>query len=129
VVLNMGTRWHGCVQCLAVTLWICGCTLKQESQVQSTNRTAKELYENCVSAMVAGVCAATSGSSSAKQASGTVLVAGVGRVDAKFYVKLREAGSSMCELITEPCTDDWEGSKCKTVRALWSAKPGPIVSP
>jgi hypothetical protein len=48
-----------------------------------------------------------------------VLIAGVGRVDAKAYRALREAGEGMCAQVQTTCGAAWEGAPCHTARALW----------
>jgi hypothetical protein len=72
--------------------------------------------------MVRSACvAAKDASTSPPPASPVVMLAGVGAVDARFYARLRAAGDSMCETLIEPCGKSWDGSECKTARALWSA--------
>ena len=72
--------------------------------------------------MVRSACVADKDTSTAKPtSSAVVMLAGVGAVDAQFYAKLRAAGDSMCEVLVQPCEKSWEGSECRTARALWSA--------
>lgn len=78
------------------------------------------LHTRCVEAMVRNACAATDRTTPAKpDSSPVVMIAGVGAVDARFYVALRDAGDQMCGQIVQPCNDAWEGSACRTARALW----------
>lgn len=82
------------------------------------------LHSRCVEAMVRNACAATDRSTPAKpEASPVVMIAGVGAVDARFYVALRDAGDQMCGQIVQPCNESWEGSACRTARALWPEAP------
>ena len=48
-----------------------------------------------------------------------VVIAGVGRVDAKAYRALREAGEGMCAQVQTSCGAAWDGAPCHTARALW----------
>ena len=82
----------------------------------------RSLHARCVEAMVRSACVADKDTSTAKPtSSAVVMLAGVGAVDAQFYAKLRAAGDSMCEVLVQPCEKSWEGSECRTARALWSA--------
>ena len=46
-----------------------------------------------------------------------VLIAGVGRVDAKAYRALRLAGEGMCAQVQTSCGTAWEGAPCRTARS------------
>jgi hypothetical protein len=50
---------------------------------------------------------------------GYVLVAGVGRINADSYLKIRNAGDQMCAVVRDVCTADFNGQDCKAARALW----------
>jgi hypothetical protein len=83
----------------------------------------RSLHGLCVEAMVRSACVAMKDSSASNStpASPVVMLAGVGAVDARFYAKLRAAGETMCEVLVQPCEESWDGSECRTARALWSA--------
>ena len=76
------------------------------------------LYNGCVEAMLRSTCRAMNDKSELPT-SEVVLIAGVGRVDAKAYRALREAGEGMCEQVQTSCGSAWEGAPCRTARALW----------
>ena len=76
------------------------------------------LYNGCVEAMLRSTCRAMNDKSELP-ASEVVLIAGVGRVDAKAYRALREAGEGMCAQVQTSCGASWEGAPCRTARALW----------
>jgi hypothetical protein len=69
--------------------------------------------------MVRSACAAQQDRNGPSQPAGTVLVAGVGAIDARFYAQLRDAGDAMCGQLIQPCDEHWEGPECVTARALW----------
>jgi hypothetical protein len=73
----------------------------------------------CVQAMLRSTCRVMNDTSKDMPVSEVVLIAGVGRVDAKSYRALREAGDGMCAQIQASCGSDWEGAQCRTARALW----------
>jgi hypothetical protein len=76
------------------------------------------IYNGCVEAMLRSTCQAMNDKSELP-ASEVVLIAGVGRVDAKAYRALREAGEGMCAQVQSSCGALWEGAPCRTARALW----------
>jgi hypothetical protein len=76
------------------------------------------VHGGCVQEMVRSTCRVLNDQSPVP-ASEVVLVAGVGRVDAKSYQALREAGEGMCAQVQTACGGDWEGAPCRTARALW----------
>ena len=83
------------------------------------------IYNGCVTAMLRSACQAMNDKSELP-ASEVVLIAGVGRVDAKAYRALREAGEGMCAQVQTSCGALWEGAPCRTARALWG---GPAHKP
>ena len=122
-------RWRpvtsATVLCTLLTT-LAACNGRERSAVQDTAVTAARspelaaLHARCVEAMVRNACAATDRSTPAKpESSPVVMIAGVGAVDARFYVALRDAGDQMCGEIVQPCSDAWDGSACRTARALW----------
>jgi hypothetical protein len=76
------------------------------------------IYNGCVTAMLRSACLAMNDKSELP-VSEVVLIAGVGRVDAKSYRALREAGEGMCSQVQSSCGAAWEGAPCRTARALW----------
>ena len=52
----------------------------------------------------------------------TVLIAGVGRIDAQAYRALRESGDAMCGVARAACEREWDGASCRGARALWSTQ-------
>lgn len=101
------------------------------------------MHEACVNAMVASACqvmvgptpgrsqvepapsggSARGGAGSAPiDAAPTVLIAGVGRIDARAYRELRESGDAMCGVARAACERDWDGASCRGARALWSTQ-------
>jgi hypothetical protein len=78
----------------------------------------KAIHDGCVDAMLRSTCRALNDKSELP-VSDVVLIAGVGRVDAKAYRALREAGEGMCAQVQSSCGTAWEGAPCRTARALW----------
>jgi hypothetical protein len=76
------------------------------------------IYNGCVEAMLRSTCQAMNDKSELPP-SEVVLIAGVGRVDAKAYRALREAGEGMCQQVQTSCGAAWESAPCRTARALW----------
>jgi hypothetical protein len=72
----------------------------------------------CVDAMLRSTCRVLNDKSDVP-ASEVVLIAGVGRVDARSYRALREAGEGMCAQVQASCGAAWESAPCRTARALW----------
>lgn len=79
------------------------------------------MHETCVNAMIASACQVMGGPTSVDAAS-TVLIAGVGRIDAQAYRALRESGDAMCGVARTACEREWDGASCRGARALWSAQ-------
>jgi hypothetical protein len=80
-----------------------------------------QMHEACVAAMIRSTCQVMVGSA-AEDAATTVVVAGVGRVDAQAYRELRDAGDAMCSVARGACEKDWGGSSCRSARALWATE-------
>jgi len=76
------------------------------------------IYDGCVQAMLRSTCRVVNDKSDIPP-SEVVLIAGVGRVDARSYRALREAGEGMCAQVQTQCSAQWEGPSCRTARALW----------
>jgi hypothetical protein len=76
------------------------------------------IYDGCVQAMLRSTCRVVNDKSDIPP-SEVVLIAGVGRVDARSYRALREAGEGMCAQVQAQCSAQWEGPSCRTARALW----------
>jgi hypothetical protein len=83
------------------------------------------IYDGCVQAMLRSTCRVVNDKSDIPP-SEVVLIAGVGRVDARSYRALREAGEGMCAQVQSQCGAQWEGPSCRTARALWG---GPAHKP
>ena len=83
------------------------------------------VYDGCVQAMLRSTCQVVNDKSEIPP-SEVVLIAGVGRVDARSYRALREAGEGMCAQVQRTCGAQWEGPSCRTARALWG---GPAHKP
>jgi hypothetical protein len=83
------------------------------------------VYDACVVAMLKSACVAMNDKTDIPP-SEVVLIAGVGRVDARSYRALREAGEGMCAQVQNSCGAQWDGAPCRTARALWG---GPAHKP
>jgi hypothetical protein len=83
------------------------------------------IFDGCVQAMLRSTCQVVNDKSDIPP-SDVVLIAGVGRVDARSYRALREAGEGMCAQVQTQCSADWDGASCRTARALWG---GPAHKP
>lgn len=77
------------------------------------------VYNACVDVMLRSTCKVLNDKSTAAPPTEVVLIAGVGRVDAKAYRALREAGEGMCAQVQSSCGAAWDGAPCRTARALW----------
>jgi hypothetical protein len=109
----MKVAWWGCA--LLLLLSACG------AEKTATGGNAEQvgaIYNGCVEAMLRSACLAMNDKSELP-VSEVVLIAGVGRVDAKAYRALREAGEGMCAQVQTSCGASWEGAPCRTARALW----------
>jgi hypothetical protein len=84
------------------------------------------VHGGCVDAMLRSTCRVMNDQSPAARPSDVIFVAGVGRVDARSYQALREAGDGMCEQVRGSCSQAWDGAPCRTARALWG---GPANRP
>ena len=79
----------------------------------------QRLQAQCEQAMVRQTCRVMQGTAAAAAAPGSVVfVAGVGAVDAAAYAQLRSDGESMCTQAASACRADWQGSACRSWRAL-----------
>ncbi len=85
-----------------------------------------QMHEACVMAMVKSTCQVMVGSSPADAAT-TVLIAGVGRLDAEAYRQLRAAGDAMCSIARSACNNAWDGASCRSARALWTLDAATLV--
>jgi hypothetical protein len=83
------------------------------------------VHAGCVDAMLRSTCRVLNDKSEVP-ATEVVFIAGVGRVDAKAYRALREAGEGMCAQVQAACGSAWDGAPCRTARALWG---GPALKP
>jgi hypothetical protein len=102
---------------LAAAAALIGCRPASDGRDATLGR----MHEACVTAMVASACQVM-GSSVVLDAAPTVLIAGVGRIDAQAYRALRESGDAMCSVARAACERDWDGASCRGARALWSTQ-------
>lgn len=77
----------------------------------------ENMVRNCERVMAQNVCRVALDRKD--YPNGYVLVAGVGRINADSYLKIRNAGDQMCNVVREVCTSDFDGQDCKAARALW----------
>jgi hypothetical protein len=103
---------------LASLLLLSACGADQQQAAGGSAEQVSALYNGCVEAMLRSTCRAMNDKSELP-VSEVVLIAGVGRVDAKAYRALREAGEGMCAQVQTSCGASWEGAPCRTARALW----------
>jgi hypothetical protein len=103
--------------CAALSLLLSSCSAEKPNPGGSTEQVTA-IYNGCVTAMLRSACQAMNDKSELPT-SDVVLIAGVGRVDAKSYRALREAGEGMCTQVQSSCGTAWEGAPCRTARALW----------
>jgi hypothetical protein len=108
----MRTRW--CVVACLLLFAACG----EKPVAGGSTDQVGAIYNGCVEAMLRSTCQAMNDKSELP-ASEVVLIAGVGRVDAKAYRALREAGEGMCAQVQTSCGAAWESAPCRTARALW----------
>jgi hypothetical protein len=101
-------------------LLLLACGADKQNAGGSTEQVAV-IYNGCVDAMLRSACQAMNDKGE-MPASEVVLIAGVGRVDAKAYRALREAGEGMCAQVQGSCGTAWEGAPCRTARALWGGQ-------
>lgn len=106
--------------CAALLLLLTACGVEKQNAGGSTEQVAA-IYNGCVDAMLRSACRAMNDKSELP-VSEVVLIAGVGRVDAKAYRALREAGEGMCAQVQGACGTAWEGAPCRTARALWGGQ-------
>lgn len=79
------------------------------------------VYVNCLAAMRDATCAVMRGQSldTLPEDTRSVLIAGVGAVDAEIYRTLRGRGDSMCALVRAECTERAAGPLCRTAVSLY----------
>jgi hypothetical protein len=102
----------------ALLLSMSACGAEQQAAAAGSAPQVGAIYDGCVDAMLRSACRAMNDKSELP-ASEVVLIAGVGRVDAKAYRALREAGEGMCAQVQTSCGTAWDGAPCRTARALW----------
>lgn len=107
-----------------VVALLAGCQTEQPPRGREP--TIARMHEACVAAMVASTCQAMAVSTLA-DAAATVVIAGVGRVDARAYAELRTAGDAMCSVGKRACEGDWDGASCRSARALWAQAETPVT--
>jgi hypothetical protein len=117
-------RWRPATLALvAAAATLIGCRGAPDERDATLGR----MHAACVSAMVASACQVMGGptpgsSSAATDAAPSVVIAGVGRIDAQAYRALRESGDAMCGVARAACEREWDGASCRGARALWSTQ-------
>lgn len=109
-------RW---LRGVGVALWVVAAFVGCTPKAATDHAQLKVMHETCVTAMINSTCQVMVGSAPAEVAN-TVVIAGVGRVDATAYRALRDAGDAMCGVAKASCEKEWDGGACKSARALWS---------
>ncbi len=106
---------------LVFTILITSCNQRSEKEIDTKQTAILELRARCSQAMVANTCRVMQSVSPAliPEGANTVMVAGVGRIDAELYKQLRSNSDSMCEAISRSCELSWDSESCKTARALY----------
>lgn len=104
-------------------LILAGCAPDPESQADQLAR----MKAQCTQAMIATTCRVMQGPARSQlpQNTSTVLVAGLGPIDANLYRKLREQGDSMCQHLVSVCEQNWHGNTCLTARSLYGVRKQP----
>ena len=110
------TGWAAALLALAA---LAGCRHAEDQRTVQL----EQMHEACVTAMIKSTCQVMVGSTPADAAS-TVVIAGVGRIDAQAYRSLRASGDAMCGIARHACLKDWDGASCTSARALWSTSLG-----
>lgn len=81
------------------------------------------MARNCEAVMAQDVCRVELDRRSFKNP--TVLIvnsSGPVRISTDSYVRIRNSGAGMCNLVRDVCTSEWDGDDCMAARALWSQK-------
>jgi hypothetical protein len=104
---------------------VAGCGQRAAAPAGGDAGQVTAIFDGCVQAMLRSTCQVVNDKTDIPP-SDVVLIAGVGRVDARSYRALREAGEGMCAQVQTRCGADWEGASCRTARALWG---GPAHKP
>jgi len=78
------------------------------------------MVRHCEAVMAQGVCKVVLDRKAYPNP--TILVAGVGRISTDSYIKIKNAGDQMCNVVREVCTASFDGDDCKAARALWRQK-------
>ena len=85
------------------------------------------LHTNCVEEMIRSTCKVM-GNPQPLPGATSVFVAGVGPVDAAYYLELRASGDAMCAVVRQACQADWDGPRCRTARGLYGNVPAKPAS-
>jgi hypothetical protein len=107
----MNRRWPGLA---LLVLAACGADAPQGGSAEQV----RAVQAGCLDAMLRSTCRVLNDKTDLPP-SEVVLIAGVGRVDAKAYRALRESGEGMCAQVQASCGSAWDGAPCRTARALW----------
>jgi hypothetical protein len=104
-------------RCLLVPLLLAA-ACSAEAPAGGSAEQVRAVHAGCIDAMLRSTCRVITDKTELPP-SEVVLIAGVGRVDAKSYRALREAGDGMCAQVQNTCGSAWDGAPCRTARALW----------
>lgn len=122
----MATRWSFSAnksRCWRWSAWLPLCLLLACSRGDAPQRAAQleQIHGACTTAMVASTCRIMQGQQAGQLPAGvqTILVAGVGPVDARLYRRLWQQGNAMCAHLQQQCAQDWQGGACQTARRLY----------
>lgn len=87
------------------------------------------LGQTCIEQMVSETCSAAirRGESALDASAGTVVIAGLGVVDAKAYDELQRLGGAMCARAVSACRDDSSSDLCRVALQMW-APPSSVTS-
>ena len=119
--MSPGMGRFGGVVCLMLAACLAGGDASDARATTAASTQASPMYEACVAAMVENTCSAMKDSSAlpASPASGEILVAGVGAIDAESYRQIRAYGESMCAHVKSACEAAPRGAQCRTATSLW----------
>ena len=77
----------------------------------------ENMYQNCKEYMDRGVCRVQLDKKDYPNE--TIMTTCCGRIKTSSYLKIRNAGVTMCDLIKQVCTEDPNGDDCKAARSGW----------
>lgn len=77
------------------------------------------MVAHCEVVMQAGVCKVDL--DTRQYTKPTIFIAGVGAISTASYLKIRNAGPEMCNVVREVCSS-WNSDDCKAARSLWRSQ-------